>query len=190
MATIITKAKEKFFQMVDDFGSDPYHLRPHVPEVEKWAKHLLKKVPEADEEVVLLSVWLHDLGHYPIPTKIDHAIRSEERAKEFLEAENYPKERMDKVLHCVRAHRCRDALPNSTEAKIIACADSASHMTEPMYFAMAKDDKENNHEFRAYAKMERDYRDLAAFPEIQNELKELYEAWKKLIKSYEKIDLK
>ena len=189
MATTIDKAREKFFQMIDNFGSDPYHLRSHVPEVEKWAKHLLKKFPEADSEVVLLAVWLHDIGHYPIPTKIDHAIRSEERAKEFLEKLKYPKYKMDKVLHCVRSHRCRDVLPNIIEAKIIACVDSASHMTESMYFDMAKDDKENKRNFRVYAKMERDFRDLGAFPEIQNELKELLETWKKLIKIYEKIDL-
>jgi len=189
MTTIIEKAKEKFLQMIDDFGLDPYHLRSHVPEVEKWAKYLLKKFPQADEEVVILAVWLHDLGHYPIPAEVDHAIRSEERAKEFLEKLNYPKDKIDKVLHCVRAHRCRDIMPNSTEAKIIACVDSASHITEPMYFDMAKDDKENNRDFRVYAKMERDFRDLSAFLEIQNELKELYETWKKLIKIYEKIDL-
>lgn len=190
MSTIIDKARDKFFQMIDDFGSDPYHLRTHVPEVEKWARYLLKKFPEANFEVVLLAVWMHDLGHYPIPTGIDHAIRGEERAKEFLEKLNYPKDKMEKVLHCVRAHRCHDVMPNFIEAKIIACSDSASHMTDSMYFDMAKDDKENNHEFRVYAKMERDFRDLGAFPEIQNELKELFEVWKKLIQIYEKIDLK
>lgn len=190
MTIIIEKAKAEFLQMVKEFGSDPYGLRSHVPEVEKWAKYMLKKYPQADEEVVLLAVWLHDLGHYPIPTNIDHAIRSEERAREFLEKEDYPKDKIDRVLHCVRAHRCRDVMPDFFEAKIIACIDSASHMTDFMYFDMAKNDKQNNREFKVYAKIERDYRDLAAFPEIQNELKELYESWKKLIKIYEKIDLK
>jgi len=188
MNEIIEKAKENFFQMIDDFGSDPYHLRSHVPEVEKWAKHLLKRFP-ADSEVVLLAVWMHDLGHYPIPTEIDHAIRSEEKAKEFLEKLNYPKDKMDKVLHCVRAHRCRDVMPKSVEAKIIACIDSASHMTDSMYFDMAKDDKENKRAFRVYAKMERDFRDVGIFPEIQQELKDLIETWRKLIQIYEKIDL-
>jgi predicted HD phosphohydrolase len=186
---IIDKAKEKFYQMVEEFGSDPYHLLPHVPEVERWVEHILRKYSKADQEVVLLGVWLHDIGHYPIPTKIDHAVRGEKRAKEFLEKEKYPRDKMEKVLHCVRAHRCRDVMPDSFEAKIIACADSASHMTEPMYFNMAKDDKRNSGEFRAYAKIERDYRDLGAFPEIKNELKELYKSWKKLIKVYEKIDI-
>lgn len=190
MAVIIDKAKGKFFQMIDEFGSDPYLLRPHVPEVERWAKHLLKKIPQADEETVLLAVWLHDTGHYPILAEIDHAITGAERAREFLERENYSSGK-DNVIHCVRAHRCRDVMPGSIEAKILACADSASHMTEPtIYFDMAKNDKENNREFGVYAKIERDYRDLGIFPEIQSGLKELYENWKKMIRAYEKVDLK
>jgi hypothetical protein len=190
MATIIDNTKAKFFQMIDEFGSDPYILRMHVPEVERWAKYLLKKFPYADEEAVLLAVWLHDKGHYPISTEIDHAVRGEERAKEFLEKENYFGDR-NNVLHCVRAHRCRDVMPSSIEAKIVACADSASHMTEPtIYFDMARNCKKDNREFTdLYAKMDRDYRDVGIFPEIQSELKELYENWKRLIRAYEKVDL-
>jgi len=187
MAAIIEKAKEKFFQAISDFGSDPYGLSSHVPEVERWAKKLLKR-HSADEEIVLLSVWLHDVGHYPVPTDIDHAVRGEQRAKEFLEKENYPADKMSKVLHCVRAHRCSDVMPESFEAKLIAFADSASHMTDSIYLDMSKVDKEKKQGFRAYAKLERDMRDLAAFPEIQEELKCLYEAWKSLLKVYEGIE--
>ena len=62
-------------------------------------------------------------------------------------------------------------------------------MTDSMYFVMAKDDKDKKENFRVYAKMERDLRDLASFPEIQDELMGLYSAWQNLIKEYEKIDL-
>lgn len=188
MATIIEKAKAEFLKMVDDFGSDPYHLLSHVPEVENWANRMSKKYPETNEEVILLAVWLHDLGHYPIPIEIDHAVRGEQRAKEFLEKENYPKENMEKMLHCVRAHRCRDVMPESLEAKILVFSDSASHMTDTMYLDMARGDKRANQKFRVYEKMERDFRDLALFPEVQSELAELYEAWKVLLNAYEKIN--
>lgn len=173
--------------MVSDFGSDPYHLLPHVPEAERWAKLMLRKYPEADEEVVILSVWLHDLGHYPIPTEIDHAVRSEERARQFLEKENCLKDKMEKVLHCVRAHRCRDVMPETLEAKIIAFSDSASHMTDTMYLDMVRVDEEGKFS-RTYAKMERDFRDLAIFPETQKELSDLYKSWEVLLKAYEKLD--
>ncbi len=189
MSEIIEKAKKEFYQMIDEFGSDPYRLSGHVPEVEKWARYILKKHPEVDEEVVILGAWLHDLGHYPVPTEIDHAVRGEERARIFLEKECYSKDKTCKVLHCVRAHRCGDVTPNSMEAKIIACADSASHMTNWVYFDMAMDDKKDGSEFKSYGKMDRDFRDLAAFPEIQEELKGLHEAWGKVIREYEKIDV-
>lgn len=158
-------------------------------EAERWAKYLFKKYPEADEEVVLLSVWLHDLGYYPIPTKIDQAVRSEERAKNFLEKENYSKEKIKKVFHCVRSHRSRDIIPDSLETKIIARIDSTSHMTTSMYFDMAEEDKTSKKEFRVYAKMNRDYQDLNSFPEIKKELTGIYKAWQELIKNYEKIEL-
>lgn len=186
---IIEKAKEKFRAMIADFGSDPYHLGSHVPEVEKWAKKLLKKYPEADEEAVIISAWLHDVGHYPIPTEEDHAIRGEAIAWEFLKNENYPEERIEKVLHCVRSHRCKDVQPETIEAKIIAFADSVSHMTDSMYFEMAKESKELKRPYEVYGKMERDFRDAGIFPEMQAEVKEIYENWKKLIESYEKLDL-
>jgi 23S rRNA maturation-related 3'-5' exoribonuclease YhaM len=188
MESIIEKAKSEFLKMVDDFGSDPYHLKPHVPEAEKWAKLMLKKYPEANEEGVLLAVWLHDFGHYPIPTEIDHAIRGEQRAREFLEKENYLKDNLEKVLHCVRSHRCKDVMPETLEAKIMAFSDSASHMTDTMYLDMVKTDEKGRFA-RTYAKMERDFRDLAIFPEMQKELSEIYEAWQVLLKSYEKINL-
>jgi len=189
MKSIIKKAKAEFLRTVNDFGSDPYGLLAHVPEVERWAKFMLKKYPQANEEVVLLSVWLHDIGHYPIPSKIDHAIRGEELAKKFLEHEKYPRKKMNEVLHCVRSHRCSDVIPNTLEAKIISFVDSASHITDSIYFDMAKDDKKNKIQFRVYAKMERDWRDLSSFPDIKNELTGLYNAWNNLIKEYEKIDL-
>jgi hypothetical protein len=80
-------------------------------------------------------------------------------------------------------------MPKSLEAKIMAFIDSASHMTDSMYFDMAKDAKEKKENFRVYAKMERDLRDLSSFPEIQKELTGLYNAWQNLIKEYEKINL-
>lgn len=188
MTKIIEKARAEFLKMVNDFGSDPYHLLPHVPEAKKWAEKMLVKYPAVDEEVLLLTVWLHDIGHYPLPTEIDHAVRSEERAKEFLQKENYPEEKAEKVLHCVRAHRCRDVMPETLEAKLMAFCDSASHMTDTMYLEMVRTDEDGRFA-RTHAKLERDFRDLAMFPKMQKELAGLYEAWKMLLEKYEEVGL-
>ena len=192
MEDIIIKAQNIFRKTMENY-EDKYGLLNHVPEMEKWAIFMINKHPEADSEVILLGVWLHDIGHYPIPLekdKPDHAVRGEEIAKKFLEKEKYPKEKMEKVLHCVRSHRNRDVAPKIIEAKIIACIDSASHMTGDIYFGMARDDYLifNNH--RLIEKIERDYRDISVFPEVKEKLQDIYESWKNLLKTYEKINLK
>lgn len=186
MSGIIEKAKEKFQQMIKDHPEDPWGLANHVPEMEKWTIHLLKKYPEADSEVVFLAAWLHDIGHYPISDKTDHAIIGEERSRKFLAENNYDSKRAESVLHCVRSHRCKDVMPETLEAKIIAFCDSASHMTDQfMYLQMANDDKLGGQE-RVLPKLDRDYRDLAIFPELQKEWAPLYEAWRTLLQEYDK----
>ena len=68
----------------------------------------------------------------------------------------------------------------SLEAKIIAVADSASHMTDTVYIDMASRGEIEG----AKAKLERDFRDEGLFPDLQEESRPLYEAWKKLLEAY------
>ncbi|MCX6718320.1 MAG: HD domain-containing protein [Candidatus Staskawiczbacteria bacterium] len=173
----VKKTKEFFYKTVENFGGDTYGLVVHLPAVEKWANYLLKKYPEADKEVVMLSVWLHDIGHYPI-LKEDHAVTGEKVTRKFLKSIKIDKEKIEKVAQCVRRHRCKDVQPETIEEKMIAFSDSASHMTSPMYLDMTT----------ASEKIERDFRDLPLFPDIKEQLIPLYEAWKKLIAEYEKIN--
>jgi len=189
MNQIIKRAREFFYENVKNFGSDPYSLLPHVPEVEKWAKFLINKHSEVDGAIVLLGVWLHDVGHYPLPSNQDHAIRGENVARKFLVGENYDGDNLERVLHCVRAHRCKDVVPETMEAKVVAFSDSASHMTTGIYLEMSKCDKEARREFQAFAKLERDFRDLSFFPERREQMRPLYESWKNLLGSYEKLEL-
>jgi len=188
MNNIIEKARNELINTVKEFNSDPYKLLIHVPEVEKWAKYMIKKYPKLDKEVLLLSAWLHDIGHYVDFNNSDHAIKSEKIAQKFLEKNNYPEDKTKQVLHCVRAHRCRDVIPESFEAKTMTFIDSASHITAPVYFNMIKEGKEMNCDFYVYAKMERDINDLNSFPEIKEELIELFNAWKNVVKAYDKLD--
>ncbi|MFA4995692.1 MAG: HD domain-containing protein [Patescibacteria group bacterium] len=179
---MIEKAKKLFFKTIKA-DIDIYGLLEHVPEAEKWAKKMCGTYPDADREVVLLSVWLHDIAYYPVD-EIDHAVKSEKMAREFLKKENYPKDKMGKVLHCVRSHRDRDIKPETLEAKIMACVDSASHMTDSMYANIIRD----GHADYVFGKLERDYRDISKFPEVQKELQDVYEKWKALLNALAKID--
>jgi len=188
MTQIVDKAKKAFLDGIKEYKQDPYGLESHVEELERWAKLLLKKHPEADEEVVLLGVWLHDYGHYPINPDEDHAVTSERKAKILLEGEKIDEKKLDNVLHCVRSHRCRDVMPKTIEAKILACADSASHMTDKVYLDIAHSNKLRNYKYQVLEKLERDYRDASIFPEIKKEITPLYTAWKALLEAYSALD--
>lgn len=195
MNNLIEKSKKLFKKRIKKFGRisagrlDPFGLVKHVDEVVKWADYLSNKHTQADRQIIMMAVWLHDIGHYPLPAEMDHAIRSEVLAKQFLTKEKFNKKKTAGILHCIRAHRCKDVMPQSIEAKIVACADSASHMTDSIYMDMARDDKMLKQDFRVYEKMKRDFRDVMVFPEVRLILAPLHRAWQKVIKEYEKIDL-
>jgi len=164
-----------------DEGDPIYPYLPrHVGEVERWAMKILRKHPEADEEIVRLAVWLHDIGHTTGDRETDHALQSAVEAERFLSERGLAAERVQQVVHCARAHRCRDIQPETIEAKILAVADSASHMTDVNYIVHASDG------LRDYAleKLERDYRDAGLLPEVQREITPLYEGWKRLLSVY------
>jgi len=186
MDNLIKKAKEFFLLSLKKFGADPYNLYRHVYEAEKWANYLLSRNPSVDHNTVLLTVWLHDIGHYPIPTTIDHAVRSFHIADNFLKKNNSHSQITENTLHCIRSHRCKDIMPSSPEAKLFIIIDSASHMTDSIYFDMARQDKQDKITFRALAKLERDIKDIMTDIDLGNELKDLYNAWRNLLTIYEK----
>ena len=121
MPTIVETAQSEFWRSIAEFGNDPYQLRQHVDECEKWATYLLGCHPEADRETVLLGVWLHDVGHYPVPTKVDHAVRGADHARSFLRSAGCDHALTNQVVHCIRSHRRRDVMPETLEANILAC---------------------------------------------------------------------
>lgn len=185
---LIQKAKNLFYKTIHETDpNDQYNLWHHVPEMEKWSKRLLELYPEADKTVVLMAVWFHDIAHYLWKKEgDDHAVMGEDLFRDFCAKENIDQTLTNKVAHCVRAHRNRDVAPETFEAKIVACADSASHMTGIVYVDMVSRHRDSDY---IYGKIERDFRDLAPFPEIQNELKEVYLDWKKLLTDLLKLPL-
>lgn len=178
MSGIIQKCREHF---IKTFKSDPEPLYltaiEHINKVEAWAMEIAKDYPEVDLEVLLCSVWLHDIGFFTEQKFEDHAIGSEVEARRFLGLNQMEDRKIDRIAHCVRTHRCRDILPESIEAKILAVADSASHFNDVIYADMlARGLKKEVNE-----KIERDYRDIELLPGVKPKVRKLYNAWKILI---------
>lgn len=182
MSDLVQKAKRHFLETMKR-GTPAYNYFPeHIKEVEKWAIRILKYAPKANKEVLLTSVWLHDIGHADGDYKIDHAIKSENEAKNFLSGLKVNKLKIKNILHCVRSHRCKDVRPQTQEAKVLAAADSASHMTSFAYIAMMQDGASRE---RILKKLERDFRDKNYLPApLAKELAPLYKAWKELLKIF------
>lgn len=189
-STLIFQAKELFQKRIEQFGSDPYSLIQHVIEAEKWANYILKSDTSVDERVIFLTLWLHDIGHYPIIENKDHAVLSTEIAKDFLIKNKCPSDILENTLHCIRTHRCKDKFPESSEAKLFVVIDSASHITDTLYLEMVRDDRINKVPFRALNKLERDIRDISSAPDLLMQLQPLINAWKNLIQEFDKIPVK
>jgi len=165
----------------------PYLLK-HIEEVEKWTLIILEDHPEADKETVLLSVWLHDIGHTFGDKQIDHAEKSAYETLEFLDQMGASREKIINVTHCVRSHRCKDVIPNSLEAKILATADSASHLTDVNYIIHAQ---EGDLEY-AKGKIRRDLRDIEQFqllnPKLLEQLQNIGRGWETILANWPFVD--
>lgn len=172
--------KNHFLEMFTARQQGYQYLDRHVREVEKWAMRIIPKVEMARINIVQASVWLHDIGQLFGDQEEDHAVKSEREARIFLTSININESDLNQICFSVRAHRCKDVLPATLEAKVLAAADSASHLTDINYIVHLSDYSKDF----VLAKLERDYRDIGIFPWLRDELTPLYEAWKNLIIVY------
>ena len=106
----------------------PAHDWHHVQRVETLAETLGDRHPDpADGRVVTLAVLLHDIGREREDRgEIDcHAEWGAEEAGRILAAVGADDETIERVRHCVRAHRySNDVEPETLEAKIVSDADN------------------------------------------------------------------
>ncbi|KKR08044.1 MAG: hypothetical protein UT32_C0004G0018 [Parcubacteria group bacterium GW2011_GWC2_39_14] len=111
---------------------EPWFYPVHLLAVEKNAKYLLKKMPDADSLVILLAVWCHDLQRiHGLPG--DHQKAGAEETKRFLPQFGVSKEIIKKVADIVALHDFDARAPKSLEAKILVCADAMSHFDNSFY---------------------------------------------------------
>lgn len=105
------------------YGYDPF--LHHFVFMAKYAKELAKKL-HADEEIVELAAWLHDIGSI-IYGRDNHHMTSAKVANEKLKELKYPKNKIKQVCDCILSHRGSQKIrPKNLEAQIIIEADSMS----------------------------------------------------------------
>ena len=140
---------EAFKQLVKVASSNPdfihheWFVEWHLQIVEKIALELLGKYPEADRDLVLVMVWLHDYGKI-----IDFDNQYERTMSDGIVAlvtcgfdEEFAQRAVDNIAHMDRKMEVNlhDA---SIEIQIVASADGLSHMIGPFMSCWWK---EQNH---------------------------------------------
>ncbi|MEI8344065.1 MAG: HD domain-containing protein [Candidatus Moraniibacteriota bacterium] len=105
------------------YGVEPYEY--HFVQVVKYAKRLAEEFG-ADEEIVEIAAWLHDIGSIMIGRQ-DHHLTGAKIAVEKLEEFEYPEEKIALVKNCILHHRGSQKMELETlEEQIVAEADAMS----------------------------------------------------------------
>ncbi len=166
-----------------------YHILPVVNN-----SILLAKKLKANEEVVEISAYLHDITNSmkredvkEYVLKNDHHITGAKEAVRILREIGYDEEFIKKVEHCVLAHRGRSNIePETKEAEIVACADAMSHFDTflelvPLFSRTAGSFEAGI--IKLDEKIERDWNKKLRIPETKEIVKEKYKAIKLLLNS-------
>ena len=107
------------------FFRHSHHDKYHVERVYNLAVRLAQ-AEGADLDTVKAAALLHDIARAMEDEGSinDHASEGAKIARKILEEIDFPKNRIDDVIHCIETHRFRNSLtPKSLEAKILQDAD-------------------------------------------------------------------
>ncbi|MEX2144607.1 MAG: HD domain-containing protein [Anaerolineales bacterium] len=104
---------------------DPVHGFDHILRVLRLAERLAA-AEGADLEIVRAAALLHDASGAETggEGRAEHQHHSADFARQVLETEGWPADRIAAVQHCIRAHRFRSQeVPQTLEAKVLFDAD-------------------------------------------------------------------
>ncbi len=99
-----------------------YHNIVHTSEVVNVSYKIaqLENLSSDETEILLIAAWFHDTGYFHCCH--GHEDQSSEYARDFLQKNNYPSEKIEKVKECITATKIPHA-PKSKLEEIICDAD-------------------------------------------------------------------
>jgi uncharacterized protein len=160
-----------------------YHIRFVVNSALKLAE-----IYKADKEIVELACWLHDIARakgLEAGQDNNHHIEGAKKTEDILKKLKYPKEKIDKVINCILAHRGskEDYTPKTIEEKIVANADAMAHFDSFLNLFLEFVNPNNFEEGVELikAKLERDWNKKLTLPEARELVKYKYDAIKLLL---------
>lgn len=112
-----------------------YHTINHTKDVVASAQEIAEKNALSDEDYEILTVaaWFHDLGY--VKGFESHEEKGSLMARGFLEARDYPKEKIKKIEGCIMATKMPQTPQNPLEQ--ILCDADLMHLADGNYFEKA-----------------------------------------------------
>ena len=155
----------------------------HVLDVVENAKFLLKSYPKADEEVVILGAYLHDIGR-DLNQQKGHQEHGVEEVNKLLKSLNYDEITIKKVCDTVKNHNSSKKLNINEE--IVRNADAKTNIKNCLV-TTAHGFQINNFSFKdtiewINKKIKRNWNEKLTLPEARVKVKKHYEAFEFLIK--------
>ncbi len=119
---------KKLKEIMEKELSSSAHSMDHVMRVHDLCMELAKDEKDVDLDVLEAAVLLHDIARVKEnkdPSgNTDHAVLGSESAGKILAELNFSAEKIEKISHCIIAHRFRTGNePKTIEAKILFDAD-------------------------------------------------------------------
>lgn len=172
-------------EMVDSAQLDDWFWPEHILVVEDFARKLVKQHSQANQEIVLLSVWLHDLGR-AYGHDSDHDQWAAKFVEKYLAKHGFEQKIIDGVKHACLTHRVKDKQPKTLEAKILATADALSHYRHTFYLRVFYLWQQRISDYqkikqKLFEKIQRDFNQKMFFEEAKDMVREEYQAWMKIL---------
>ncbi len=120
--------KGRLVKVLTDFFEDDYRRITHAIEVLKYAEQTMAKYPQADEEIVIASAILHDVGIKPSEAELGYNNgKTQEQygpaiAIALLEENDFPAEKIEKVAQIIGNHHSPSRY-DYVELEILKIAD-------------------------------------------------------------------
>ena len=124
----VEEKHKRIIEIVDQKLTCSAHNLDHVFRVYNLCLLLAKHEKGVDLEILIPAALLHDIARVEESQdktgEIDHAVLGSVMAEDILRKLEYEEERIDKIKHCIVAHRFRTGNePNTIEAKILFDSD-------------------------------------------------------------------
>ncbi len=135
---IVRRASEYIFKLFKEKLSKKlvYHNYRHTFDTAQEAEDLgkLHNLPPDELQDLVLAAWFHDTGY--INTYEGHEAESVRYATEWLTAQNYPQERIQRITHCIMATK-HGTEPENLLHELLVDADM-SNIGKSTFFATAE----------------------------------------------------